>query len=348
MKSSAENELADSSADDSAKYLMSRINEISKTGYAFGHQDATAYGLHWKNHGNNYNSDVKEVSGDFPAVYGFEIGHIELGHTQNLDSVNFGLMAKLIQRAHKDGGIISLSWHPDNPVTKESAWDPSPAVSKVIEGGVLNPKYKAWLLKVADFINGLKTKSGKSIPIVFRPYHEMNGSWFWWGKGSCSPEEFKLLWKETFEILTTKYGVHNLLYCYATDAVKSEEEYLMYYPGDAYVDILGMDLYQHGTTEEYIEILNSNLSLLARVAKQKNKPHALTEGGLNMVTVDDWWTQVLDENVADKGLSWALFWRNAWPDHYYAPFKGQKSSADFKKFKKLPHVFFLKDVKKIK
>jgi len=347
QKSSTKIALADESADASTKYLLARINEISKMGYAFGHQDATAYGLDWKSDGNIYRSDVNEVSGDFPAVYGFELGHLELGHTQNLDSVNFGLMSNLIQRAHKEGGIITLSWHPDNPVTKQSAWDPSPAVTQVLKGGSLHPEYKAWLFKVANFLNDLKTKSG-NIPIVFRPYHEMNGSWFWWGKGSCTPEEFKMLWKETFELLTKTYGVHNLLYCYSTDAVNSEEEYLRYYPGDEYVDILGMDLYQHGTSKEYIEILNTNLSILARVAKEKNKPHALTEGGLNMVTVDDWWTQILDKNIVNKGLSWALFWRNAWPNHYYAPFKGQKSSDDFKKFKKLSHVLFLKDIKKIK
>ena len=74
----------------------------------------------------------------------------------------------------------------------------------------------------------------------------------------------------------------------------------------------------------------------------------MTEGGLNMIPIDNWWTQILDKNVADKGVSWALFWRNAWPNHYFAPFKGQKSAMDFKKFKEQPHVLFLKDLKKIR
>ena len=348
MKKSMQLELADKKANVSAKHLMLRIKEIPKTGYAFGHQDATAYGLGWKNEGDIYKSDVNEVLGDFPVVYGFELGHLELGHSQNLDTVNFNLMGKLIKKAYKDGGIITLSWHPDNPVTKKSAWDPSPAVSQVLEGGSLNPKYRAWLSKVANFLNELKTKSGKHIPIVFRPYHEMNGSWFWWGHGNCTPEEFKLLWKETFELFTITYDVHNLLYCYSTDAVRSEEEYLRYYPGDEYVDILGMDLYHKKTTEEYIELLNNNLSLLSKIGKQKNKPYAMTEGGLNMVTVDNWWTEVLNKNVADKGISWALFWRNAWPNHFFAPFKGQKSSMDFKEFHALPNVLFLKKISKIK
>jgi len=348
MTKSSEQKLADKQANIEAKHLMLRIKEIPKLGYALGHQDATAYGVGWKNDGTLYKSDINEVAGDFPAVYGFELGHLELGHEQNLDTVNFKLMSKLIRKAHKKGGIITLSWHPDNPVTKKSAWDPSPAVSQVLEGGTLHPKYRAWLIKVADFMNGLKTKSGKPIPIVFRPYHEMNGSWFWWGHGNCTPEEFKLLWKETFKLFTTKYNVHNLLYCYSTDAVESGEEYLKFYPGDEYVDILGIDLYHKNTTEEYISLLNHNLSLVSYLAKHKNKPYALTEGGLNMVPVEDWWTQVLDKNISDKGISWALFWRNAWPDHHFAPFIGQKSAEDFKKFKERPHVFFLKDLKKIR
>ncbi|MEL6917440.1 MAG: endoglucanase, partial [Bacteroidota bacterium] len=56
--------------------LYKRIRSIAKKGYAFGHQDATAYGIHWKNDGNLYKSDVYDVVGDFPAVHGFEIGHI--------------------------------------------------------------------------------------------------------------------------------------------------------------------------------------------------------------------------------------------------------------------------------
>ncbi len=340
--------LSDKKADDHSKYLMARIRQISKMGYAFGHQDATAYGMGWKNDGSLYKSDVAEVTGDFPGVFGFEIGHIELGHKQNLDSVNFGLMTELIRKAHKSGGIVTISWHPNNPATMKSAWDPSPAVSEILEGGLLHPKYQAWVAQVAEFMLGLKTQKGKPIPIVFRPFHEMNGNWFWWGHGNCTPEQFQSLWKQTYDLLTKTHNVHNLLYCYSTDVVKNEEEYLKFYPGDAYVDILGMDLYHKGTTKEYLELLEDNLSLLAQVGKRKNKPYAMTEGGLNMVTVENWWTNVLDKSVANKGIAWALFWRNAWPNHFFAPYVGQKSSEDFKKFKSLANVLFLEDIQKIR
>ena len=340
--------LADEQADLAARHLMLRIQELPKHGYAFGHQDATAYGIGWKNDGSLYKSDVAEVAGDFPAVYGFEVGHLELGHSQNLDTVNFDLMTQLIQKAHRQGGIITISWHPDNPVNGQSAWDTEPAVAEVLEGGTLHDVYQGWLAKLADFLKGQTTKRGRAIPIVFRPFHEMNGDWFWWGASSCTPEEYQQLWRQTHDALTNQYQVHNLLYCYSTDTIYDKEEYLRFYPGDEYVDILGMDLYQKSSAEEYKALLNENLALLAEIGQAKAKPYAMTEGGLERIPIADWWTDVLDDNVADKGLAWALFWRNARLSHHYGPYPGQVSSADFELYEERQHVLFLKDIKRIK
>tara|TARA_R110002049_G_scaffold61453_5_gene163714 strand:+ start:16275 stop:17396 length:1122 start_codon:yes stop_codon:yes gene_type:complete len=329
-------------------YLLHRIQKIKDHGYAFGHQDATAYGMGWKNNGNQYKSDVNEVSGDFPAVYGFEIGHIELGNTINLDTVNFSLMKGLIRKAHEKKGIITLSWHPDNPVSQKSAWDTTKAVKFVLKGGGLHTKYRGWLFRVADFLNNLKDKRGNNIPVIFRPYHEMNGSWFWWGEGNCSTDEYKQLWIETVDILRNEFNVHNVLYAYSANTFQTEKEYMKYYPGDDYVDILGVDIYQHGSTENFVDALNRDLKILEKISTEKNKPFALSEAGLNKIPIDDWWTQILDKNISKYGISWALFWRNAWPNHYFVPFLGATSSSDFANFKRLPHVLFLKDVQKIK
>lgn len=347
-KSSTNLVLADKSADDSAKYLLARINEISKVGYAFGHQDATSYGLGWKNEGSSNRSDVFDVSGDHPAVYGFEIGHIEKYAIYNLDTVSFGLMAELIKKAHSNGGIISISWHPDNPNTKSSAWDNTKAVPYILQGGVMKAKYDAWLATVANFLNSLESDNGQKIPVVFRPFHEMNGNWFWWGRESCTPEEFKKLWRETFSALTEVYNVHNVLYCYSTDAVENSEEYLRFYPGDSYVDILGIDLYHKNTTIEYEALLNNNLDMLSKISDMKGMPFAMSEGGMEKIPITDWWTQVLDKNVSTKGLAWVLVWRNANKSHFYAPYKGHSSALDFVKFKNLEHVLFLEDVGNIK
>ncbi len=331
-----------------AQNLLNKIQKIPKKGYAFGHQDATAYGIGWKNSGDIFKSDVYEVVGDHPAVHGFEIGHIELGNTHNLDTVNFALMKTLIKKAHQRGGIITLSWHPDNPASNKSSWHTRKAVKHILEGGRHHMKYKTWIARVAYFIKDLKDESGHPIPIIFRPFHEMNGAWFWWGKGHCSPQEYVRLWQETVFLLNKELQVDQVLYAYSPNSFSSKEEYLRYYPGDDFVDILGVDIYQHWTTTNFIKTLNSNLPLLKEIAVEKDMPFALTEAGLNKVKVKDWWTQVLDKQIANTGIAWALFWRNARLSHYFAPFPNQKSSEDFIKFKQLPHVLFLEDMQGIK
>lgn len=343
--------LVDSKANNCVHSLYGRIKNITKKGYAFGHQDATAYGIGWKNNGNIYKSDAKEVSGDFPAVFGFDIGHIELSRTTNLDSVDFKLMKKLIQKAYKDKGIITISWHPNNPKTNESSWDTTSVVKDILKGGVLHNTYRNYLKNVANYLKGLNKFLGKDIPIVFRPFHEMNGWWFWWGNKSCTPLEYKRLWKETVLLLNREYKVHNVLFMYSPNLLNSisDKEYLEYYPGDKYVDLLGIDLYQYSSDEEYENSLNKNLTILKKIGEEKDMPFALSEAGNERLNSSpDWWTETLDKNIKDFGISWVLLWRNARKSHFYVPYKNQKTSNNFIEFQNLPNVLFLKDVSNIK
>ncbi|MEL6918355.1 MAG: glycosyl hydrolase, partial [Bacteroidota bacterium] len=139
-----------------------------------------------------------------------------------------------------------------------------------------------------------------------------------------------------------------VLYAYSPNTFDSREEYLTYYPGDTFVDVLGVDIYQHWTTTNFIKNLNENIPILREIANEKNKPYALTEAGLNKIRVTDWWTQVMDKHIANSGIAWALFWRNARKSHHFAPYPDHISSADFKKLKALPHVLFLEDIKGVK
>src|SRR5690606_17244499 len=118
------------------------------------------------------------------------------------------------------------------------------------------------------------------IPVVFRPFHEMNGSWFWWGGEHVTPEDYKALWRET-QLLLQENQVHNLLYAYAPNTLGSAEEFDKYYPGDEYVDILGVDIYNHSGNETFTVTVKKNLQLLRQKASQSGKPFALTETGNN-------------------------------------------------------------------
>jgi len=220
--------------------LYRNLKKLMKKGIMFGHQDDLAYGVGWKYEAGR--SDVKDVTGDYPAVYGFELGHLEIDAQINLDSVPFNKMKEFIREVYERGGVVTLSWHLNNPLTGKSAWDAVPGtVASILPTGDKNDKYQVWLNNLAEFVSDLKGSKGELIPIIFRPYHELNGSWFWWGKNHCTPEQFTQLWKWTVLYLRDTKHVHNLLYAYNTDRFANKDEYLERYPGDEFVDILKPD-----------------------------------------------------------------------------------------------------------
>ncbi|MDT8415468.1 MAG: glycosyl hydrolase [Flavobacteriaceae bacterium] len=341
--------LVDAKATENTRHLYAKLQKIGTSGFAIGHQDATAYGVGWKYTDNRlvYWSDIKDVAGDYPAVYGFDVGHIELGHAYNLDTVSFTLMRDLIIKAHEKGGIVTISWHLDNPVSGGSSWQTTAAVTQILKGGSHRDKYELWVARLAAFLNGLEAFDGSKIPIVFRPFHEMNGSWFWWGGSHVSPSAYKALWVETLDLLMNKHNIHHLIYAYAPNTISDEHDFYKYYPGDRFVDVLGVDIYNHGGNENYLKNLKQNLTVLRQIATQKKKVFALTETGSNKPPTIDWWTKYLYPGVKDSGIAWLLLWRNAHTKHYFAPYPGESSAADFQIFRDYKDTLFLGDIKAI-
>lgn len=329
-------------------------NTLSK-GILFGHQDDLAYGVNWKYEAGR--SDVKEVTGQYPAVYGWELGHIEIDSPVNLDSVPFDKMKQYIRAGYDRGGVITISWHLNNPLTGKTAWDPAAGtVESILPGGNKNELYKSWLDKIAAFMFDLKGANGEYIPVIFRPFHELNGSWFWWGKDHCTPNQIKLLYQFTETYLRDIKNVHNLLYAFNTDRFASSEAYLERYPGDAYVDVIGFDIYQKGdilSNEKFIAELDKSLVTLEQIASTKNKIPALTEFGYVEIPDAGWWTNVFDKALQNHSISYALAWRNAGLKplgemEFYVPYKGQLSGADFKNFSSSQKVIFENKAKKLK
>ena len=342
-------QLTDKKAKRSVKKLHKRLSYISKKGFAIGHEDTTSYGIGWTLTDNptTIRSDVNDVSENFPAVYGFDIARIEHGNYQNIDSVSFKEMQRLIIEAHKSGGIITISWHADNPKTGGDSWDRTPAITDIINNGVHQEKYELWVSRVADFLKTLKYKN-KPIPIIFRPYHEMNGEWFWWGDPHCTAKEFVTLWRNTIHLLRDKHQLHNLLYVYSPNKLRVNDKYMKYYPGDDYVDIFGIDIYDFDNTEDYVKSVVDDIDLMKKIADDKKKLYAFTETGLSKIQTPNWFSEVLYPNIHNKGLAWVLFWRNYNLTHFYMPFKGHQNENDFNTFKDKPETLFLEDINKIK
>ncbi len=318
----------------------------------FGHQDDLAYGVTWKYEAGR--SDVKDACGDYPAVYGWDLGGLEKKSDKNLDGIPFDLMRQYIIDSHKRGGVITISWHMNNPLTGGNAWDTTKgSLASALPGGSAHTTFVSWLDNAAEWLKTLTDKNGRPIPILFRPFHELTGDWFWWCRNNGSPEEFQQLWKFTFDYLRKK-GVHQLLYVYNTSNFDSEELFRSYYPGRAYADMLSFDHYQMegpNSRQAFIDVVQKQLAMMSNVAKREDLPMALAETGFEAVPDASWWTGTLMEAIGDYPVSYVLVWRNhGWNEymnpprmHYYAPYRGQASEADFKAFRALERTWFEKD-----
>ena len=333
--------------DENTSALMARLQDnIDKGVMMYGHQDDLMYGHTWRvdqDEAEFLRSDVMEVCGKYPAVYGLDLGGIELGSEQNLDDNYFAAMRASAIAHHQRGGVVTFSWHPRNPLTEGDAWDVSSkeVVASILEGGSRHDLFIGWLGRVADYIESFKTSDGQMVPIIFRPWHEHTGSWFWWGRDLCSVEEYKALWKMTFNYLSGDRGLRNLIWSYSPGAGGvTEEIYMERWPGDEMVDMIGIDCYQYSTSEVFIADLANALDIMKKISAEHGKMMAVTEAGYEGIPQADWWTGTLYEALKDYPLAYVLTWRNACdkPEHFYAPFPGHLSADDFKAFAAMPGV----------
>ncbi len=332
---------SDPAATPQTKLLLANLNRLVSKGVMFGHQDALAYGVDqgkmWKGDANR--SDVKSVTGAYPAVFGWELGHIELDSTRNLDGVPFGRMQGYIKQAYAQGAVVTISWHLDNPHNGKTAWDTARTVVHILPGGKDHAKYVAYLNRMATFLGGLKGSKGEAIPVIFRPFHEHTGSWFWWGQKECTAAEFKSLWQFSVNYLRNEKKLHNLLIAYSAADFKTEADYLERYPGDSFVDVLGFDDYCRDVAR-FTQSMEQKLPILLSISKAHHKLPALTEFGYEGLPDPTWWTKTMLPLLQKYPVSYALTWRNGDPTHYFAPFPGQASAADFKQFSQNPKVLF--------
>jgi mannan endo-1,4-beta-mannosidase len=227
-------------------------------------------------------------------------------------------------------------------------------VRYIIPGGQAHTEYKQILQGIGTWAHSLQGADGKLAPVIFRPFHEFDGGWFWWGKPHASREEFISLWQFTVSYLRDSLGVHNFLYAYSPDnKFNTEAEFLERYPGDAWVDMVGMDNYgDMGRDNKYdLAAATRKLQIVSGYGRKAGKLAAFTETGLEAIPATDWWTNSLLKVMRAPGirLAYVLVWRNdiRSPTHYYAPYPGQGSVPDFLKFYRDPYTLFEQDLRRI-
>jgi mannan endo-1,4-beta-mannosidase len=349
--------LIDKKATKETQALFYNLKELSQKHILFGHQHATEYGHGWS--GDENRSDVKSVTGSHPAVIGVDFSGISGGFTnaERIEKTK-AFLRKNIEDTYNRGGITTISWHFQNPVSNTGFYSNDSgsvaAVKHIIPGGSHHAKYKQILTDVADLVKSCKGNDGTLAPMIFRPYHEFDGEWFWWGAPHCTKEEFATLWRFTVSYLRDSLNVHNLLYAFSPDnKFNNEAEYLDRYPGDDYADMVGVDNYgDWGRDGKYnVEAGVRKLKIVSDYAKKAGKLAAFTETGLESIPNNTWWTETLLRNLKsnDLQLAYVLVWRNDTqsPTHYYAPFPGHTSVPDFLKFYNDPFTLFENNLKAV-
>ena len=219
--------LSNPNATKEARALFDYICQTYRSGIISGQQEST-----WKG-SDQYEFDyIYNTTGKYPAIRG-------------LDYMNddFSGVNKRAADWHDRGGIVTICWHcgcdfsgswAESMNTEITDWDKA-----LSEGTAENEKLIKGMDKAAAALKELKDKN---IPVLWRPFHEFDGAWFWWGKGGA--ENFKKLWIIMYDRYTNYWELDNLIWVLGYSG--NGRGYERWYPGDEYVDIAGADSYSDG------------------------------------------------------------------------------------------------------
>lgn len=284
--------IVDTNATPETRSLFASLQSQRGEGVLFGQQHVLDNGITFASPGDGVSSDVLAGTGDYPAVFGWDTlileGKEAPGTASNTPAQNLAAFRAGLQQAHRLGGINEISAHMRNFVTGKDFTDASGRViSHILPGGDKNTDFNAYLDEVAELANTTTDDNGTLIPMIFRPFHENTGSWFWWGAAWASPGEYKEIFRYTVEYLRDVRGVTNLLYSFSPNGSfgGDAQRYLATYPGDDFVDILGYDSYENSndsaTSDAWIATLIPDLAMVSDLADERGKISALTEFGRN-------------------------------------------------------------------
>ncbi len=342
-------ELIDTNATAATKSLYAALRSSASQGVILGQQEA-----YLENTEKEYqsNCDIYDITGAYPLLSGCDLENLTNDEYPEGDwwYTRVENMREWIKECHRKGVFVTLSWHFREPyngdafyTSKMDETTKANAFKSILEGGENHLYYKRKLVLLADFFKSLTDDDGELIPIIFRPFHEFGGSWFWWGVPYyATSQEYIQNWQFTVDFLRTGCAVHNLIYAF-TPGFESESDYLESYPGDNYVDIFGFDSYTSdkiGDAEERASELDemvSQLNIISSLATRRGKVAALTEFGHNIIDESktfanpytEYYLEVLKR--MDANIAYMMFWLNS--DKQFTPeSENTEYIEDFKSF----------------
>ena len=303
-------------------------------------------------------TDIKWVTGKELAVWGHDFMDIAKGTLPDAPNRNEVRTAAERQanrsldytiKAYDEGIVNIFCWHLRAPdplsfyARDFSDEQKNTMFRSLLRGGAHHEWYKEQLRTIADFAGKARGKDGTLSPIIFRPFHEFDGDWFWWGKPYCTAQEYIDCWRFTVEYLRDELGVRNFLYAFSPDnRFHSEADFLERYPGDEYIDLVGFDNYSDFENNR-IEDAAKKLKIISDYAIKHGKVAALTEVGYrNRPIPSDLYTGYYGKALADSDLQIAffMFWRGS----NYVPAPDSPLADNFMEFINYPRMVLLPDV----
>ena len=231
---------------------------------------------------------IMKKTGKTPVILELDAGSYSIYVPEHFGRDTLGAydLSKILSEALEfasEGGIISVCIHMANPLEnyKNAVWwsgtleSREKAIEMLTEGTAMHDLLRKTIAPTVKLLKGLKENN---IPFMFRPLHEMNASGFWWSVGSgggkiIDAEVYKMFWMFFYKLVTEEIGFNDVLWVYAPNHSWDGIASTVYaYPGDEYVDIVGVDWY----TGKYFE-LNQNGGY--NKLMETGKPVALTETG---------------------------------------------------------------------
>lgn len=207
---------------------------------------------------------------------------------------------RTIQWVNEYKGIAALVWHWSVPseegstdcnfyVESASANYTTFSISRALEEGTW--ENKVLMADIAEIAKQLKKLKDADVPVLWRPLHEAEGAWFWWG--AEGPEPCKKLYRLLYDQLTNVYGLDNLIWVWNSYTYSTSPDW---YPGDDVVDIVGYDKYNAVDGKPNLSSISSTFYSLVQ-----------STDGQKMVAMAENDTIPSLENLLKDKASWLYF-----------------------------------------
>ena len=300
---------------------------------------------------NDFLGAVSQHTGKHPALAGFDF--IFTHYSPTPDSWSWVQNYNDISAAKEqwdNNGLVSYMWHWNVPES-ESVWKNAQENYGEFDGYAFYTSQTSFDIREAlkegtwqnDFImrdieevaGYLQLLEDEGIPVIWRPLHEAAGNydlyeggygaWFWWGRWGAEP--CKQLWRLLYDQLVGVYGLDNLIWVWTVDVAKgAEDQYLDWYPGDEYVDILGVDIYEDNTeakTRQYqamVDMVKGKRLVTISECGNIPDPEKCVEAGNRWSWFMVWPSTDADGNIVLTSDSWPLNTAEYWKKVMSSPY----------------------------